>query len=145
MLKIHFFTVIHKYYSGYMHAVFRCKKDSGSTWEFRTHVKSVFFTADIFAVHSYPDQKNFWNLEEILSQCEQNYTHKVEDKSKWGCFCTANISAVKNTLFTCVLKAHVLPLYFLHQNKCKFYIRLNVIFYTGINAIFTRNKCNFYT
>ena len=51
----------------------------------------------------------------------------------------------KNTLFTCVLKAHVLPLYFLHQNKCKFYIRLNAIFYTGINAIFTRNKCNFYT
>ena len=59
--------------------------------------------------------------------------------------CTANISAVKNTLFTCVLKAHVLPLYFLHQNKCKFYIRLNAIFYTGINAISTRNKCNFYT
>ena len=50
VLKIHFFTVIHKYYSGYMHAVFRCKKDSGSTWEFRTLVKSVFFTADIFAV-----------------------------------------------------------------------------------------------
>ena len=58
---------------------------------------------------------------------------------------TANISAVKDTLFTCVLKAHVLPLYFLHQNNCKFYIRLNAIFYTGINAIFTRNKCNFYT
>ena len=34
-----------------MHAVFRCKKDSGSTWEIMTHVKSVFFTADIFAVH----------------------------------------------------------------------------------------------
>ena len=51
MLKIHFFTVIHKYYSGYMHAVFRCKKDSGSTWEFRTHLKSVFFKADIFAVY----------------------------------------------------------------------------------------------
>ena len=59
--------------------------------------------------------------------------------------CTTNISAVKNTLFTCVLKAHVLPLYFLHQNKCKFYIRLNAIFCTGINAIFTQNKCNFCT
>ena len=58
---------------------------------------------------------------------------------------TANISAVKNTLFTCVLKAHVLPLYFLHQNKCKFYIRLNAFFYIGMNAIFTWNKCNFYT
>ena len=57
----------------------------------------------------------------------------------------ANISAVKNTLFTCVLKAHVLPLYFLHRNKCKFYIRLDAFFYTGITAIFTRNKCNFYT
>ena len=57
---------------------------------------------------------------------------------------TANISAVKNTLFTCVLKAHVLPLYFLHQNKCKFYIRLIAILYTGINAIFPWNKCNFY-
>ena len=40
---------------------------------------------------------------------------------------TANISAVKNTLFACVLKAHVLTLYFLHQNKCKFYIRLGNI------------------
>ena len=35
-----------------MHAVFRCKKDSGSTWEIRTHIKSVFFTADIFAVYT---------------------------------------------------------------------------------------------
>ena len=58
---------------------------------------------------------------------------------------TANISAVKNTLFTCVLKAHVLPLYFLHRNKCKFYIRLNAIFYTGTNAISILNKCNFCT
>ena len=44
--------MIHKYYSGYMHEVFPRKKDSGSTWEFRTHVKSVFFTADKFAVYS---------------------------------------------------------------------------------------------
>ena len=52
VLKIHFFTVIHKYYSGYLHALFQCKKDSRSTWDLRTHVKSVFFTADIFAVYS---------------------------------------------------------------------------------------------
>ena len=58
---------------------------------------------------------------------------------------TANISVAKNSLFTCVLKAHVLPLYFFHKNNCKFYIKLNEIFYTGINAILTRNKCNFYT
>ena len=50
---------------------------------------------------------------------------------------TANICAVKNTLFTCVMKAHVLPLYFLQKNKCKFYIRLN--------AFLHWNKCNFYT
>ena len=50
VVKIHFFTVIHKYYSRYLYAVFRCKKDSGSTWDFKTHVKSIFFTVDIFTV-----------------------------------------------------------------------------------------------
>ena len=74
----------------------------------------------------------FWNIFRIAS-------------TTFHYLCTANISPVKNTLFTCVLKSHVLPLYFLHRNKCKFYIRLNAFFYTGTNAIFTQNKCNFYT
>ena len=34
---------------------------------------------------------------------------------------TANISAVKNTLFTCVLNSHVLPLSFLHRKTACIY------------------------
>ena len=79
MLKIHFFTGIHKYYSGYMHAVFQCKKDSGSTWKFRTHVKSVFFTADIFAVyllHQMPERA--WGAIGTLKASFEN----TEDQSE---------------------------------------------------------------